>query len=64
MMPKPFKAERQSLCVNFAIEINNLCNNCGKVCKRTEQYWGNELCRLLFRIGTPIEAEGRVYFEI
>jgi len=26
MMPKPFKAGRLSLCVNFAIEINNLCN--------------------------------------
>ena len=26
MMPRVFKAERLSLCVNFAIEINNLCN--------------------------------------
>jgi hypothetical protein len=25
-MPKYFKAERQRLCVKFAIEINNLCN--------------------------------------
>lgn len=27
MMPNHFKAERQSLCVKFAIEINKLCNN-------------------------------------
>ena len=26
MMPKVFKAERLSLCVIFAIEINILCN--------------------------------------
>lgn len=26
MMPKLFKADRLSLCVNFAIEINKLCN--------------------------------------
>jgi hypothetical protein len=25
-MPRVFKAEPLSLCVNFAIEINNLCN--------------------------------------
>ena len=30
MMPKLFKAEWLSLCVKFAIEINNLCNECGK----------------------------------
>jgi hypothetical protein len=28
MMPNHFKAERQRLCVKFAIEINKLCNKC------------------------------------
>jgi len=49
MMPRVFKAERLSLCVNFAIEINNLCNLWVSRHNSKQAFFG-DLDRLLERV--------------